>query len=147
MGRWPGHRHAGAPPAYIRLGVPVYTQLQKGSATSRACVLAWRSGCSGVRGISISPWKRGTLARSPTWRCAAARVGVLGFCARSCHTPCACAGAAQYMFYYANSFNQPVAAWDVGKVTNMEVRRCPRLGRVLLRIQLPRGVARAVRVC
>ena len=51
------------------------------------------------------------------------------------------------MFYYATDFNQPVAAWDVGKVTNMEVRRCPRLGRVLLRIQLPRGVARAVRVC
>ena len=51
------------------------------------------------------------------------------------------------MFYYANSFNQPVAAWDVGKVTNMEVRRCPRLGRVLLLIQLAGGVARAVRVC
>ena len=60
---------------------------------------------------------------------------------------CVCAGAAQDMFYYANSFNQPVAAWDVGKVTNMEVRRCPRLGRVLLLIQLAGGVARAVRVC
>ena len=63
------------------------------------------------------------------------------------HTPCMCAGVAQQMFHYTNSFNQPLAAWDVGQVTNMGVRRRPRLGRLLLRTQLPRGVARAVRVC
>ena len=57
------------------------------------------------------------------------------------HEPCVCADVAQGMLERANVFNQPVAAWDVGKVTNMVVRRCPRLGRVLLRIQLPRGVA------
>ena len=39
-----------------------------------------------------------------------------------------CAGAAQSMFYLATAFNQPVAAWDVGQVTNMNVRRCLRLG-------------------
>ena len=32
---------------------------------------------------------------------------------------------AQEMFYRSHRFNQPVAAWDVGKVTTMEVRRCP----------------------
>ena len=32
------------------------------------------------------------------------------------------------MFYEAGSFNQPVNAWDVGKVTSMWVRRRPRRG-------------------
>ena len=32
---------------------------------------------------------------------------------------------AQEMFYHSHDFNQPVAAWDVGKVTTMRVRRCP----------------------
>ena len=44
------------------------------------------------------------------------------------HKPCACAGAAQYMFSSASSFNQPVEAWDVGQVTNMQVCRCPASG-------------------
>ena len=33
--------------------------------------------------------------------------------------------AAQNMFYSASAFNQPVAAWDVGQVTSMLVRRRP----------------------
>ena len=41
------------------------------------------------------------------------------------HKPCACAGAAQDMFYSASSFNQPLAAWDVGQVKAMSVRRRP----------------------
>ena len=40
-----------------------------------------------------------------------------------------CAGAMQNMFQYASSFNQPVAAWDVGQVTAMQVRYRPRHGR------------------
>ena len=44
------------------------------------------------------------------------------------HKPCACAGAAQYMFYGASAFNQPVEAWDVGQVTHMGVRRRPASG-------------------
>ena len=39
--------------------------------------------------------------------------------------PCACAGAAQYMFSFASVFNQPVKAWDVGQVSTMNVRRRP----------------------
>ena len=42
------------------------------------------------------------------------------------NSACACGGAAQGMFYNAITFNQPVAAWDVGKVTAMRVRRRPR---------------------
>ena len=37
----------------------------------------------------------------------------------------ACAGVVQEMFNGASSFNQPVAAWDVGLVTDMRVRRRP----------------------
>ena len=36
--------------------------------------------------------------------------------------------AAQRMFMSASAFNQPVEAWDVGKVTNMDVRRRARVG-------------------
>ena len=38
------------------------------------------------------------------------------------------AGAAQKMFEYLPSFNQPLAAWDVGQVTDMRVRRSPATG-------------------
>ena len=37
---------------------------------------------------------------------------------------------AQAMFYEAVSFDQPVNAWDVGKVTSMWVRCRPSRGRV-----------------
>ena len=33
-----------------------------------------------------------------------------------------CAGAAQNMFRYARTFNQPINSWDVSKLTNMNVR-------------------------
>ena len=33
-----------------------------------------------------------------------------------------CRGAAQYMFYGAAAYNQPMNAWDVGKVTTASVR-------------------------
>ena len=47
------------------------------------------------------------------------------------------------MFSRATAFNQPVAAWDVGQVTYMQVRRRPRPGGVggLLCTQLPRRSA------
>ena len=81
MGRWPGHQHAGALPPASGLGgargALAHRQLQKGAATSRACVLALRSLCSTRRALSTSLWLHGTLARSPTCMCAAARVGVL----------------------------------------------------------------------
>ena len=42
------------------------------------------------------------------------------------------------MFIYARAFNQPVEAWDVGQVTNMQVRRRPvSQDRGLLHTQLP----------
>ena len=42
----------------------------------------------------------------------------------------ACRGAAQYLFWYATSFNQPLNSWDVGTVTSMAVRapRAPGYG-------------------
>ena len=46
-------------------------------------------------------------------------------CRVAAEATCACAGAAQHMFYAASVFNQPVAAWDVGQVTSMQVRRYP----------------------
>ena len=50
--------------------------------------------------------------------------------------------AAQGIFSYARRFNQPVAAWDVGQVTDMQVRCCPASrDRGLLRTQLPRRPA------
>ena len=102
--------------------------------TRRARAVAPRRLCSLARALSISPWKRGTLARSPACWCAAARAGSrrgVAFRHRNMQTfdansACACGGAAQGMFYNAITFNQPVAAWDVGKVTAMRVRRRPR---------------------
>ena len=43
--------------------------------TRRARAVAPRRLCSPARALSISPWKRGTLARSPACWCAAARAG------------------------------------------------------------------------
>ena len=43
--------------------------------TRRARAVAPRRLCSLARALSISPWKRGTLARSPACWCAAARAG------------------------------------------------------------------------
>ena len=40
---------------------------------------------------------------------------------------CGCLAYIQAMFHRATSFNQSVAAWDIGKVTNMVVRRRPGL--------------------
>ena len=112
-------------------GARAHTQPLRGAATSHMCVLARRSKCSPGRPFSTSLWQHGMLARSLTSRCAAALCGgVGGLRARTAaqgsgHKPCACAGAAQRMFKAASSFNQPLAAWDVGQVTNMQVRRRP----------------------
>ena len=114
-------------------GARAHTQLLRGAATSRVRVLARRSLCSLERALSTSLWKLGMSARSPTWGCAAAlRHGHRAptHTRRSGgHKPCACAGAAQGMFQgTANSFNQPLEAWDVSQVTCMWVRRCPASG-------------------
>ena len=104
----------------------------------RVHALARRSPCSTPRALSISPWLRGTLDRSPTCECAAARVGrgwealgwlrggrsfATGAPTRPARARC---GVAQAVFMHANAFNQSVEAWDVGQVTSMEVRRRPR---------------------
>ena len=111
---------------------PAHTQLLTGVAASRVRVLAWRSLCSMERALSTSLWKLGTSARFPPCMCAAAlRQGhrAPAHTRRSGgHKPCACAGAAQGMFQTANSFNQPVEAWDVSQVTCMWVRRRPASG-------------------
>ena len=99
-----------------------------GAATNRVRVRARCRACSPGRAPSTSPWQRGT-SRSPTCMCAAAlRQGhrAPAHTRRSGgHKPCACAGAAQSMFSRASAFNQPVEAWDVGQVTNMQVCRRP----------------------
>ena len=52
------------------------------------------------------------------------------------------------MFSYASVFNQPVAAWDVGQVTDMQVRRRPASQDWgLLRTQLPRRSGHTPYVC
>ena len=103
-----------------------------GAATSHVRVLVRRRICSIPRALSTSLWTLGTLARSPTCRCATAlRQGHRAptHTRRSGgHKPCACAGAAQSMFSRASAFNQPVEAWDVGQVTNMQVCRRPASG-------------------
>ena len=130
LARLPTCRFAAA----LRRGhrAPAHAQLLRGAATSRVRVLARRSLCSLERALSTSLWKLGTSARSLTWWCAAAlRHGHRAptHTRRSGgHKPCACAGAAQGMFQTANSFNQPLEAWDVGQVTCMWVRRCPASG-------------------
>ena len=91
-----------------------------GAPTRRA--LARRSVCS-CRPISTSRWLRGTLVRSTTWRCALRpRVGWdrLGWLATPTHSRV----RVQEMFRRCH-FNQPLAAWDVGQVTDMKVRRRP----------------------
>ena len=70
-------------------------------------------------------------------------------CSDGVHKPCVCAGAAQSMFSYARSFNQPLAAWDVGQVKYMSVRRRPASTSwgLLLHRQLLRWRPQAVCVC
>jgi len=100
--------------------------------TRRALAAARRRLCFAARTLSTSPWKRGTLARLPACGCAAAHARPVPtpLCplqpAGAFHSACTCGGAAQIMFMGANAFNQPVEAWDVGQVTSMEVRHCPR---------------------
>ena len=60
---------------------------------------------------------------------------------------CACAGAAQTMFYYASAFNQPLAAWDVGQVINMNVRRRPASGSQASYTHTPLWGPQAMCVC
>ena len=79
VGRWQGHQHVGALLPASGFWVSVHA-----AATHRARVLARRSICSTTQTLSTSPWLHGTLARSPTWRCAAARVLVGCSCAHSC---------------------------------------------------------------
>ena len=66
---------------------------------------------------------------------------------RSGHKPCACAGAAQYMFSSASTFNQPLAAWDVGQVINMQVRRRPASGSQASYTHTPLWGPQAMCVC
>ena len=131
LGCRPVDQHGGAPPPCVRVTGLLHTHVALG-ATSHVRVLARRSLCSMERALSTSLWKLGMSARSPTWGCAAAlRQGhrAPAHTRRSGgHKPCACAGAAQSMFYGASAFNQPVEAWDVGQVTNMGVRRRPASG-------------------
>ena len=118
-------------PASYGHRAPAHTQLLKGSGLkSRVRVLAWCRRCSMARAPSTSLWLHGTSAWSPTCGCAAALRQCCRVFTHSCargrgHILCACAGAAQYMFRDASSFDQCLAAWNVGRVTNMAVRRPP----------------------
>ena len=70
----------------------------------------WRRESSTARALSTSPWERGTLARPPTWWCAAHKAGVLVgsrrvwdgwlgavLCHWSIHSAYTCGGVAQSM--------------------------------------------------
>ena len=78
VGRWPGHQHVGAllPARGAGGGWPFATGTCKPSMLiQRVRAVARRRVCFTTRSLSISPWLRGTLARSPPCECAAARVG------------------------------------------------------------------------
>ena len=117
-------------------------------------MLARRRACSTLRAPSISLWKLGTSARSSLCLCAAAlrqghRAPAHSAAHGGDHKPCTCAGAAQSMFSSASSFNQPVEAWDVGRVISMNVRRRPASygHQAPAHTQLLRGVAATSREC
>eukprot|EP00964_Phaeocystis_antarctica_P077045 scaffold47727_cov69-Phaeocystis_antarctica.AAC.4 len=72
MGRWPGHRHVGAPPPALGAGRSVSLALAGWLSKQHVCVLARRRLCFSTQALSTSPWRHGTLARSPACWCAAA---------------------------------------------------------------------------
>ena len=139
MGRQPGHHHDGTRrPAYGR-GL-LLTHSCSGERPQSVCV-CWR-GADYVPGSALFQPAFGCMGRWPGHRIHAGapppRVRVGGSCAHtpaqwSGHKPCACAGAAQGMFDRATSFNQPLEAWDVSRVTDMHVRRRPASQSGLLR--------------
>jgi hypothetical protein len=117
VGRSPGHGHGGAPlcprqePEGLRwlVGVAVL------------CHTLWSTHVGQVTGTLVH--------RRPRWEPKGLGVWPRAvLCHRSTPTLSlrVCGGAAQGMFGYTYAFNQPVAAWDVGQVTNMNVRRRPR---------------------
>ena len=83
MGRWKGHQHGGTPRPEGGHG----GEGGEGGKQPHTVRVCWwrRSLCSATRAFSTSPWKHGTLARSPTCMCATAprhRIG--GSCTHSC---------------------------------------------------------------
>ena len=134
MGRRPGHQHAGAPPPPC--------VMVTGLLHTHTPLWGPQTMCVSGRGAGHVPKSErfqpacGSLGRSPVQNYGGAPppcVMVTGL--MHTHTPlwgpqavCACAGAAQSMFYSASAFNQPVEAWDVSQVTNMWVRRRPASG-------------------
>ena len=131
MGRQPGHQHECAPPPCIRVTGLLHTHSCSGERPQAVCV-CWR-GAEHVLLHGLFQSAFGSLGRQPghLYVCAPPPCLRIGHRAPAHtrrsrgHKPCACAGAAQSMFYSASSFNQPLAAWDVGQVTNMQVRHRP----------------------
>ena len=143
MGRWPGCQHVGAPPPACGSGGP--GGLTRTPAACRAVYVQLPSHALGVRRSELFQPARGSMGRWQGLQHAGALPPASGFGAsvhaaakKVSHTPCTCAGAAQYMFNSATVFNQPLAAWNVSKVTNMRVR-C----RLLVGSGGPGGLTRA----
>ena len=75
------------------------------------------------------------LRQEPEERLGGVGLGaVLSHCSTHSMFTCCVCGVAQWMFNSAGAFNQPLGAWDVGQVTNMQVRRRPHLA-----LELERG--------
>ena len=150
VGRWPGHQHVGAPPStsgaregwggWPRAVLCHTVEDPQGAAlchrsTHSACACCVR-GAESVHVCERLQPARGSVGRWPGqqhasappptrreleglgWLAGGRRPFVTGALTRRARAMC----AAQAMFLVA-AFNQPVDAWDVGKVTNMNVRR------------------------
>ena len=81
MGCWSSRRHGGAPPPALGVsegrGMSARAHELHGQAWGDflcVCGGTVRRRCSTAHTGSTSPWLRGTLVRSPPWRCAAAHV-------------------------------------------------------------------------
>ena len=157
MERWPGHHYAGAPPPASRLGGArgfLRTRSYQGCSYKLcACAGAAQNMFSSTSGFNqpVAAWGVGQVTDMQVRRCPASQdQGLLRTqLPRRPATSRACVlVAAQGTFSYARRFNQPVAAWDVGQVTDMQVRRRPASqDRGLLRTQLPRRSGHTPYVC
>ena len=69
----------------------------------------------------VNSWDVGQVSNMKVRRCLRSDIGAVTACHGSVTRACWC--RAQSMFYKSSAFNQPVNAWNVGKVTDIQVCR------------------------